>query len=658
MRFFSFNKDKLKKVKENKSVVTEQLNDEDNESIFMKNSKTIKDLIASDYIDFNESFKYAPIGEKYMKNLYVGITPAVANFASFLHPLYNYSDIDTSVFINPIPSEVAKADLSKVRTNLEMEYLTAGGSNNRRDDMAVKVEEAARLREEIRDGHNKAYNISIQSTLYADDIRELDNSASKLKSLLGTKDIGLKSATYIQEECFKSNKPFLNNQIGEWHPFDKRSLACVFPFTSNNINHKNGVPIGFNKDNGLPVIYDTFDRSLANYNMVIFAKSGAGKSSFIKELSSRSATFDNIQNIAIDIEPEYRDIAIILGGINIDIGRKSNTILNPFDISIEQVKSKITGRMINVISLQEKLNSVTSVILTMAKGFTNNNSEYYNDLTRNIIKDCVYECYKYLEINDDVESIYEYRANETLVNVKVKKEMPTLSLWYKKLVEKSENNTTKTYTKYYDYLLMVMKDFCKVTGGTFTCFDGQSTVQLSYDIPFINFDLSQLNENTELPLAQHIICDFIWENLVKPNNKGYKLRVLIDEAWRMAKVINGEPKFPEALEFLDKMFRRARKKNTSSVIISQQFNEFYNELTQSIIKNADTKVFLPPDDTSVDDIQKVFHLTDGEAHYLKRTKTGEALLKCGNTSAKLDVEIPQFEMEFIETNQNKRSQAS
>ena len=203
-----------------------------------------------------------------------------------------------------------------------------------------------------------------------------------------------------------------------------------------------------------------------------------------------------------------------------------------------------------------------------------------------------------------------------------------------------------------------MKEFTKVKNGDFTCFDGQSNVELNYSTPFINFDLSQLNENTELPLAQHIICDYIWENLVKNNNKGHKLRVLIDEAWRLARLVNGQPKFPEALEFLDNMFRRARKKNTSTVIISQQFNEFYNEATQSIIKNADTKVFLPPDETSVDDIKEVFHLTDGEAYYIKRIRRGEALFKCNTVSAKLDIEIPAFEMEFIQTNQNAKKNVS
>lgn len=650
----------LNKNETTKSKKKSKKDIEEVESTFIKNTKTVKDLIANDYIDFSESYKYGLIGEKYMKNMYLGVMPATVDFAASFHSLYNYQDIDTSIFVEPVPSEQAKAELSKTRTNLETEYLTAGGSNNRRDDMAAKINEATRLRDEIRDGHNKAYQVSFQSTLYADSLRELDNSASQLKSLLGTRDIGIKSATYIQEDCYQSNKPFLNNRIGEWHTFDKRSLACIFPFTSNNINHENGGLIGFNKDNGLPIIYDTFHNKLDNYNMCIFAKSGGGKSSFIKLLSARSATLDNIITISLDIEPEYRDIAVTLGGINVTIARKSDTILNFFDVTVEQEKSKITGRMVDIVNLQEKANSVTSIILTMAKGFTNSNIEYYNDITRSIIKECINECYKDLNITEEVESIYEYRTDvNNLMKVKCRKDMPTLSTWYIKLKEKSEKNEKETYQKYYDYLLMVMKEFCNITNGGFTCFDGQSTVTLNYDKPFINFDLSKLNENTELPLAQHIICDFIWENLVKTNNKGHKIRCLIDEAWRLAQVINGVPKFPEALEFLDKMFRRARKKNTSAVIISQQFNEFYNDLTQSIIRNADTKVFLPPDETSIDSIKEVFHLTEGEAYYLKRIKRGEALFKCNTVSAKLDIEIPPFEMAFIETNQNaKKKQVS
>lgn len=665
MGLFSKKKDKKQQtVKENKKTskkdeknkgsedIAEKIDlNEENSNVFLKNKRSLKDLIAPESIDFTVDHRYAEIGDKnYMKNFYVGLLPNSVNFASFLHGLYNFGTVDTSIFIRPIDNETAKADLSKLRTNLEMEYLDNGGSTNRADDMASKVAEARRLREEVRDGLNKIYEVSIQGTLYEDDLRTLKNSTDQLKEMLSQQDIGLKSATYCQEEAFTSNKPLNDNKLGEWHTFDKRSLACVFPFTSNNINHPNGVPIGFNMDNGLPIFYDTFHRGLDNYNMVIFAKSGGGKSTFIKMLAARSSTLDNVQNIALDIEPEYRDIADTLGGVNIDVGSMSTTIINPFDIVVDIVKDKLTGKLVEKILLSDKINGVTSILMTMAKGQTENNL-YYGDMTRMIIKQIVKKCYDDLAITEDPASLYR-RADDQLVGDKivgglVKKEMPTISKWYQTLEKMSNENTNSTYEPYFDYLLMVMRDYCRYTNGGFTCFDGQSTVTLNYEIPFINFDLSTLNEKSELPLAQHILCDFIWEQLVKRNNSSHKIRVLIDEAWRLVKI-------PEALEFLDKMFRRARKKNTSTVVISQQFHEFYSEGTKSIIKNADTKLFLPPDATSVKDIQEVFQLTEGEAEFLRTCRRGEGLLKVNNISAKLEIEIPPVEMEFVETNQNNK----
>lgn len=646
--FFKFRK--KKDAEESKKDQTiEKLQTESGSSIFEKNRKTIKDVIAPEHIDFTISPKYASIGDKYyMKNLYIGTLPNTVNFASFLHGLYNFGNIDTSIFINPIDNETAKAELSKLRTNLEVEYLESGGSANRADDMASKVAEAQRLRAEVRDGFNKIYEVAILSTYYETDLRSLNNGTDRLKEILGQSDIGLKSATYIQEEAFKSNKPLNRNLIGENHTFDKRSLACVFPFTQNNINHPNGVLFGFNMDNGLPIFYDTFDESLDNYNMVVFSKSGGGKSTTLKMLSARSSTLDRVQTIALDIEPEYRDITDTLGGVNISIAPYTDTILNPFEITVDIVKSETTGKEVEKILLMEKVNSVTAVLMTMAKGHIGNNP-FYNDITRMIIKDIVHKEYEAIGITSDPESLYEYKEQKILdgkiTGGKQKKLMPTISSWYKRLEKEARKNTNETYQPYYDYLLKVMADFATCTNGGFTCFDGQSTVELTYDIPFINFDLSQLNENTELPIAQHIVTDYIWEQMVKRNNTGHKMRVLIDEAWRMVK-------YPEALEFLITMFRRARKKNTSTVVISQQFNEFYSEATQPIIKNADTKLFLKPDKSSVDEIREVFKLTEGEAEFLKINKRGEGLLIVNNISAKVEIKIPPIELDFIETNQN------
>lgn len=649
-------KNNNKKVEE-EDIIIEDTEDSSEKSFLRNNITNLKDLLTNDYVDFSKDPKLCVVGEKYAKNMYIGILPSSVNFPTFLDDLYNFGDVDTSIYISPVENEEAISKLSKLKTNLEVEYGTAKGTN-RKEDMAAKVVEAKRLREEVRDNINKIYEAAIVCTAYADSERQINNDAIRLKQLLGRRDIGLKNAIYEQEEAYMANKPLMNNLINEYHTYDKRSLACTFPYTSSNINHKNGIPIGINMDNGLPIIYDNFDRSLKNYNMVIFATSGAGKSTLLKMLAARGSTFDDIMNISIDIEPEYNDIARILGGIVIKIQNDTETILNFFDIETDLVENKLTKAKEEVVLLNDKIDSVTDILLTMAKGFTNSNQEFYNDITRKLIKDCVREVYKNINITEDPSSLYEEKEinikdNGTIESGFGKKDMPTLSDWYKVLEIRAAENKNKTYIKYYDYLLAVMSEYTKYTNGGFTCFDGQSTVKISKDVPFINIDVSALNEETQLPLAQHIIADYIWETIVKKNDDGKKIRVILDEAWRLAKIIDNKPKFPEALNFLEKLFRRARKKNTSAVVISQQFNEFYNDYTQSIIRNSDTKVFLPPDNTSVDDIQKVFHLTQGETHYLKHTNTGEALFKCGSSSAKLYIDIPNFELEFVETNQNK-----
>lgn len=645
MKFFRRKKknEDIKKGMENQGEKIDLKEGE--KSIFEKRKRTLKDLISGDY-DFTDPTKLTFGDGQYAKNMYVAFLPNSVNFASTFHLLYDFGNIDTSIMVTPIDNETAKAELSKLRTNLAVEYLTAGGSLNRMDDMEAKVQEAARLREEVRDGLNKLYEVTIISTLYADNETELNNNADRLREMLGQTDIGIRNAAYFQEEVFFSNKPICENLFDISHTFDKRSLACVFPFTSNNISHPNGTMIGINMDNALPVFYDNFDSSLANYNMFIFAQSGMGKSTLAKMLAARTSTIDNIQNIAIDIEPEYRDIAEILGGVNITIEPRGSTVINFFDVVVDLEEDEITKKLVEEIKLEDKINSVTNLLMVLARGYVGNN-KYYDDIARSIIRECVAIEYEKIGITRDPESLYEY-VDDSIATRKVKKRMPTLSSWYQTLEnEAKKNEDNSTFKEYYDYLLKVMSNFVRIKDGGLTCFDGQTTsnVKLGYDIPFINFDLSRLNEKTELPLAQYIITDFIWEQMVKRNTGGHKLRVIIDEAWRLIK-------YEEALDFLVTMARRARKKNTSTCVITQQFEEFYSEETSPIIKQSYTKFFLKPDSTEVDRIQEVFKLTDGETAFLKTCNIGEVLMKTGPVSAKVKVVIPDFEMDFVQTNQN------
>ena len=58
--------------------------------------------------------------------------------------------------------------------------------------------------------------------------------------------VGIKTAWGQQEEAFQSNVPLMNDKIKRTHTFNRNSMGTVFPFTTSEIGHQTGVPIGFN----------------------------------------------------------------------------------------------------------------------------------------------------------------------------------------------------------------------------------------------------------------------------------------------------------------------------------------------------------------------------------------------------------------------------
>ena len=77
-----------------------------------------------------------------------------------------------------------------------------------------------------------------------------------------------------------------------------------------------------------------------------------------------------IESLALDAEGEYGIVAEALGGLNVVISPNSNTIINPFDIEPEVTKDEITGREIVSLNVENKIEDVTQVLLTMARGST------------------------------------------------------------------------------------------------------------------------------------------------------------------------------------------------------------------------------------------------------------------------------------------------
>ena len=640
-----------RKNSEEKKEVTE----EKKVGIIDGNKKTLKDLIAPAGIDATHTNHLEIISNKsrFARSLVVSTIPRTCTFPEFLRSMYTFGDANISVFIKPISESTSQTELNRRINELESERIVAldRGDINRERILAQKREETEQLRDSIASGFNKLFESTMVCTLFAYNLAELDKQTELLASEMSKTLIGVKPTWAMQEEAFKTNMPFVDNKLNVKHTFDRSSMATVFPFFNSEVGHESGIPLGFNRQTGLPILFDNFSSKLSNYNMVIFGKSGAGKGVTIKTLTSRSSVLMGIESLALDAEGEYGVVADALGGINVVISPNSKTVINLFDIETETIKDEITGKERIMLNVENKVEDVTQALLTMARGSTR--SKEVNELTKQIISESVAEEYASLGITNNINSLYVAKKQgfdlDFLGNKK--KAMPTIGSWYHRLLKKAQENKNPDYRFHYSYLVKVMKQYVREYNGQMAYFDGQSTFDLLEGVPFINLDISQLEERFARPLAQQILLSWIWEKYVKKNSedktKAARKRVLVDEAWMLLP-------YPEAVDFLNTMARRARKRNVSLAVISQKFQDFYEKPeVQAVLTSSDTKLFLAQDKSEIQYIKEVFKLSDGEAYFLTTCSRGEGLLKVGEDTAIIAIKPTKKEFEFVETNLNK-----
>ena len=384
--------------KKQQEKLEKQYNDLQEPQYNILKKQTLKELIAPAGIDASHIDHLEIISNttRYARSFFVSTLPRMCTFPELFREMYLFGDINTSVYINPVPEARSQNELNRVINQLETERIVAAdrGNINRESILAQKRIEAEALRDDIASGFNKLFEASIVATLFSYNLQSLEAYTKLLATEMSKTLVGIKSAWAMQEEAFQSNLPLMKDKIKRTHTFDRNSMATVFPFTTSEVGHLTGIPLGINKQTGVPILFDNFHESLTNYNMVIFAKSGAGKSVTMKTLISRSSVLMGIESLALDAEGEYKPVADALGGVNVIIGPSADTIINLFDLEVETVKDQITGKERLTLNLENKIEDVTQALVTMAKGSTR--STEVNELTKQIIAEAVADEYERL----------------------------------------------------------------------------------------------------------------------------------------------------------------------------------------------------------------------------------------------------------------------
>ncbi|MDQ0255589.1 hypothetical protein J2S74_002971 [Evansella vedderi] len=572
----------------------------------------------------------------------------------WLESLFTGDDLDVSVHVDPLERNSAIKRLQDKIDELDAVIDSAARRDNQSklEDAMQKKDDTKGLQRQIKNNRNGLYYVSVQASVYADDLEELNEKCIDIESMLGGESIEVVNAYGRQRYGFLSTLPLGKNYLSRSdRNLDQLALTAVFPHASSKLNHTGGMPIG--RYGNEYVYFNNFDSKLNNYSVGIFGESGAGKGVMVKQLIGRGPMDGINKHVIVDVEPEYRELTRALGGVVIPIVAtkdKDANRINPLDIFPEkEVKEKGTPQeyIQEQININEKIKEVLEFFKVM-KESCSPGSIGLSPVEIGVLNDTLEILYAEKGVTDDPESIYEQvESVDEEGNIQWERryiDMPTISDVYERLEALLKDGYGEI-----NELCNVVKLFTR--GKAFGIFDGQTRINgqdtASLEgAPVITFDISKLSSNgIERPLAQHVIMTWTWNRFIVGDPKSKK-RVILDEAWMMLK-------YPAMMEFLKLLSARGRKWNTSLTLVSQRYEMFHrSQDSRDVIAQLNTVFFMKQSDEDIEPILETFKFSEEVGEMIRTASVGEVVLKAGKEVVAFVSEPTPDEWEYLNTNQN------
>jgi type IV secretory pathway VirB4 component len=552
---------------------------------------SVQDVIAPPAIEVD--FDHLKVGTMYFRTLFVSGYPRYVS-ANWLAPLINFDhSLDVSMFIYPVEGRSILDKLRRKIAEMEAEIKTDLQRGKVVDPATqAKLEDARSLQEELVKGAERFFQFSLYVTIPAESLEELNQVSKQIEATLGSLLIISKHATLQMEDGFKATIPICTDRLMITRNMDTTSLATTFPFTSSELTANEGILYGINEHNDSLIIFDRF--TLENANSTVFAKSGAGKSYFVKLETLRSLMFGT-EIIIIDPEAEYKTLTEAIDGEYINFGFGSSAKINPFDLSTVYVEGEN--------ELNQKILSLHS-LFKVIMGQLSPSEEA--TLDRALVL-----TYKMKGITPDPGT--------------QKNEPPLMEDLYKALAGMEEKEAK--------LLAVRIEKFVK---GSFRgVFDQHSNIDMNN--PFTVFSLRDL-EDALRPVAMFIILDYVWTKI----RREMKRRILVvDEAWYMMR-------YPDTANFLRSIAKRARKYYLGLTTITQDVEDFFaTDYGKEIVTNSSIQILMKQSPAAIDKLSEVFYLSEGEKHLLLAADVGEGLFFAGANHVAIRVVASPEEHELI-----------
>src|SRR3989344_1405398 len=253
----------------------------------------------------------------------------------WLEPILNIErEMDVSIVIHPIDTaETLKKFQKKVAEVQSQINMNEEKGMVRDPQLEAAYRNLEDLRDKLQQAEEKLFDVGLYVAVYGANEDILNETESEIKGILDSRLVYLKPALFQQEQGFRSIIPTGSDELTVHSKFNSSPLSSFFTFTSFDLTSDSGILYGINRHNSSLLLFDRF--SLENYNSVMFARSGAGKSYGLKLEILRSLMFGT-EVIVIDPEREYEYLAETTGGRFFNISLSSDHHVNPFDLPAPQ----------------------------------------------------------------------------------------------------------------------------------------------------------------------------------------------------------------------------------------------------------------------------------------------------------------------------------
>ncbi|MEX0918939.1 MAG: DUF87 domain-containing protein [Candidatus Paceibacterota bacterium] len=533
----------------------------------------LRDIIAPSALKISP--KNLNLGEKMARTMFVISYPRFLN-EEWFSPVINLDRVfDVSIFIHPIDSSLALKQLQKKLAEVQSQISIREEKGYVRDPkLDTAHEDIENLRNQLQQAQEKIFDVGLYVTIYGEDEDDLDNTESDLKSILDSKLVYLKPALFQQEAGFKSTIPIAKDLLGINSKLNSSPLSSLFPFVSFDLTSNKGILYGINRHNSSLVLFDRF--SLENYNSVIFAKSGAGKSYATKLEILRSLMYET-DVIVIDPEREYEFLAEAVGGRYFNVSLTSEHHINPFDLPFPREDESPADVL--------RSNTITLVGLfrIMLGGLSAEEDS--------IIDRAITETYALKDITADSDF--------------TNKPAPLLSDLELVLAGMEGGES-------------LAQRLGKYTQGTWSGFINRPT-NVDINKNMVVFSVRDMEDELK-PVAMYIVMHHIW-NTIRRNLK--KRLLVVDEAWWMMKQ-------EDTASFLFSLVKRGRKYFLGVATITQDVGDFLRSpYGTPIITNSSIQLILKQSPATIDLVQKTFNLTEEEKFLLLESSVGEGIFFAG-----------------------------